>query len=135
MVIGGLGMSKLQFNAKEVDESFKQANSLLSDIIINYRTAISFGEKNVDFILERYNDLLIVPHESGIKRAHVSGLFFAYSQGIRFIFIAFIFLVAAIFVAKLNLDAEDVFVACYVVFVGAIGSGVSISQMPSISRA
>lgn len=103
--------------------------------MINYRTAISFGEKNVDFILQRYNDLLIVPHESGIKRAHVSGLFFAYSQGIRFIFIAFIFLVASIFVTRLHKDPERVFIGCYVVFVGAIGSGVSMSQMPSISKA
>jgi len=28
-----------------------------------------------------------------------------------------------------------VFTGCYVVFVGSIGSGVSISQMPSISKA
>jgi hypothetical protein len=33
------------------------------------------------------------------------------------------------------LNKQSVFTACYVVFVGAIGSGVSISQMPSISKA
>ena len=48
MVLGGLGMSKLQFNQKAVDDSYKQANALLNDLIINYRTVISFGQKNVD---------------------------------------------------------------------------------------
>jgi hypothetical protein len=51
------------------------------------------------------------------------------------VFIAFVFYVAAVIVQKYNLDSELVFTGCYVVFVGAIGSGVSISQMPSISKA
>jgi ABC-type multidrug transport system fused ATPase/permease subunit len=47
MILGGLGMTKLQFNVKSVDYSQKEANALLNDLIINYRTVISFGEKNV----------------------------------------------------------------------------------------
>jgi ABC-type multidrug transport system fused ATPase/permease subunit len=127
MVLGGLGMSKLQFNQKAVNDSYKQANALLSDIIINYRTVIAFGDKNVEFILDRYNDLLLIPHKAGIKRAHISGLFFGYSQSIRFAFIAFVFYIAAVFVNRYNLKSEAVFTGCYVVFVGSIGSGVSIS--------
>ena len=34
-----------------------------------------------------------------------------------------------------DLNSQDVFTGCYVVFVGSIGCGVSISQMPSISAA
>jgi len=104
MVLGGLGMSKLQFNQKAVDDSYKQANALLNDLIMNYRTVISFGQKNVDFMLLRYNKLLEVPHQSNIKKAHISGLFFGYSQSIRFIFIGFIFFVAALFVQKYDYD-------------------------------
>lgn len=89
----------------------------------------------MQFILDRYNDLLVIPHSAGIKRAHISGLFFAYSQAIRFAFVAFIFYVAAVFVNRYDLNSHRVFTGCYVVFVGAIGSGVSISQMPSVSKA
>ena len=32
-------------------------NAVVSDIIMNYRTVISFGQKNVDKIVEKYNDL------------------------------------------------------------------------------
>jgi len=51
MVLGGLGISKLQFSTKSTDDAYKQANSLLSDLIINYRTVISLGEKNTDFLV------------------------------------------------------------------------------------
>lgn len=87
-------MSKLQFNQRSVDDAYKQANALLSDIIMNYRTVVSLGEKNVEYLLAKYGDLLVIPHRTGVKRAHVSGLFFGYSQSIRFIFIAFVFYIA-----------------------------------------
>lgn len=79
MILGGLGMASLQLNQAAVSNSYMQANALLSDIIMNYRTVISFGQKNVDFILERYGELLIVPQQAGIKRSHISGIFFGYS--------------------------------------------------------
>ena len=135
MVLGGLGMAKLQFNQEAVNDSYKQANSLLSDIILNYRTVIAFGPKNVDMILERYAQLLVVPREAGIKKAHISGLFFGYSQGIRFVFIAMVFYVAAEFTKRFDLDSQEVFAGCYVVFVGSIGCGVALSSLPSISKA
>lgn len=135
MVLGGLGMSKLQFNQRSVDDAYKQANALLSDIIMNYRTVVSLGEKNVEFLLSKYGDLLIIPHRTGVKRAHVSGLFFGYSQSIRFIFIAFVFYVAGIFARYYNVNTKHLFTGVYVIFVGAIGSGVSISQLPSMSKA
>jgi len=102
---------------------------------LNYRTVIAFGSKNVDSILDRYAELLIVPREAGIKKAHISGLFFGYSQGIRFVFIAIVFYLASLFTKNYSLDSQEVFTGCYVVFVGAIGTGVSLSQMPSISKA
>mmetsp|Transcript_33222 Transcript_33222/g.23956 ORF Transcript_33222/g.23956 Transcript_33222/m.23956 type:complete len:126 (+) Transcript_33222:2886-3263(+) len=102
---------------------------------MNYRTVISLGEKNVDYLLGKYGDLLIIPHRTGVKKAHVSGLFFGYSQSIRFIFIAFVFYIAAIFVQFYQSNQESLFTGVYVIFVGAIGSGVSISQLPSMSKA
>lgn len=118
-----------------MEDSYKQANSLLSDIILNYRTVIAFGPKNVDMILERYAALLVVPREAGIKKAHISGLFFGYSQGIRFVFIALVFYIAAVFIKRFELDEQEVYTGCYVVFVGSIGTGVSLSQLPSITKA
>ena len=46
---------------------------------MNYRTVISFGDKNVQFILKKYAELLEVTHKSNVKTSHVAGLFFGYS--------------------------------------------------------
>jgi hypothetical protein len=51
-----------------------------------------------------------------------------------------VFYIAAVFLqvtadSKHPLTADDVYTGCYVVFVGAIGSGVSLSGMPSVSKA
>ena len=91
-------------NQEAVSNSYMQANALLSDVVMNYRTVISFGQKNVDFILGRYAELLIIPQQAGIKRAHISGLFFGYSQCIRFIFVAIVFYVASIIQTKYGND-------------------------------
>ena len=48
----------------------------------------------------------MVPREAGIKKAHISGLFFGYSQGIRFVFIAMVFYVAAEFTKRFDLDSQ-----------------------------
>jgi ABC-type multidrug transport system fused ATPase/permease subunit len=63
MILGGLGMGKLQWKTGYAEGQTNQANALLNDVILNYRTVISFGEKNVQFILEKYDDLLIEPHK------------------------------------------------------------------------
>ena len=42
---------------------------------------------------------------------------------------------ASIFVKRFNLDSQQVFIGCYVVFVGSIGSGIAFGQVPSISKA
>lgn len=97
---------------------------------MNYRTIISLGEKNVDFIIEKYHKLLEEPNRQGIRRAHFSGLLFAYSQSVRFIFVGISFYFAALIIEGNNMNADqraDVFTSVYVMFVGAIGSGVSVS--------
>lgn len=139
MVFGGFFMSSFQWSQGKVDDAYRQSNALLSDIIMNYRTIISLGDKNVDFILEKYYKLLEEPNRQGIRRAHFSGLLFAYSQSVRFVFVALSFYFAALIIESTpdisSKGKSDVFTAVYIMFVGAIGSGVSVSQMPSLSKA
>ena len=95
MVFGGFFMSSFQWSQGKVDDAYRESNALLSDIIMNYRTIISLGDKNVDFILSKYYKLLEEPNRQGIKRAHFSGILFGYSQSVRFVFVALSFWFAA----------------------------------------
>lgn len=71
------GRSKASEENKEVD-FYQASNALLSDILMNYRTVIGFGDKNVAYLLEKFDELLREPNMLGIKNAHVSGFYFGY---------------------------------------------------------
>ena len=81
-------------------DAYKDANALLSDVIMNYRTIIGFGPRNVEALIGKYDKLLEYPNKQGIVSAHKSGLWFGYSVMIRFFFIGFTFLIASIFIWK-----------------------------------
>ena len=54
---------------------------------------------------------------------------------IRFIFIGFNFWVSSRFIFEYNDDTENTFIGVYILFVSALGSGISLSQAPSIGKA
>ena len=66
VMIGGWLTSRLAWKVKPgktqsdqtVDDPYKKSNALLSDILMNYRTVIGFGEKNVNYLLKNFDVLL-----------------------------------------------------------------------------
>jgi hypothetical protein len=85
MIIGVIAMSNLQWKKttygvnKGGKDPYLKANALLSDVILNYRTVISFGEKNIDSLISKFEKLLMEPATQRIRAAHVAGFFFGYS--------------------------------------------------------
>ena len=105
------------------DEAYKQSNALLSDIILNYRTVISFGEKNIEHLVEKFSVLLLAPNRDSIASAHLSGFFFGYSSFARYNYLAYVFYLSGLFILKFGDDPEKTFIAVYVVFISALGCG------------
>lgn len=35
-------------------DPYEESNALLNDVIMNYRTIMSFGENNIDVIIDKY---------------------------------------------------------------------------------
>jgi len=107
----------------DADEKYKEANALLSDMIINYRTIIGLGEKNVTFLLDRFAELLLGPNKDNIRSAHLSGFFFGYSSFSRYAYLGFIFYMCAYYVFYKGEDAKNAFIAVYILFFAAVGCG------------
>jgi ABC-type multidrug transport system fused ATPase/permease subunit len=70
----------------------------MSDMILNYRSIIALGDKNIKSMTDKYLSLLEKPTEIAIKNAHLHGFFFAYSQFSRFGFVALTFYVGSLFI-------------------------------------
>eukprot|EP00347_Sterkiella_histriomuscorum_P020418 403337881 len=145
VIAGGVIMSNLQWKLRRRQQGavrvkgrcdpYEQANALLSDMLINYKTVISFGEKNVEFVMDRFDSLLEEPNRVGIRNAHFSGFWFGYSKCVRFFFQAFVFYVASIFIFDYGDNSDDTFIGLYLLLVSALGSANAISSAPSVSKA
>ena len=85
--------------------------------------------------MTRYDKLLEVPNQIGVRNAHINGFLFGYSQCIRFLFIAFVFYIASLFIYDYGDNADDTYIGVYLLFVSALGSGIAISAAPSMSKA
>jgi len=92
IIIGGaFGMARLSWGkkggsnadskslSKESMDEYAKANALLSDSVINYKTVISFGSVNTDFLIGRFEDFLRAPSEKKISNSHKAGLLFGYA--------------------------------------------------------
>lgn len=141
LLVGSYQMAKMlmkkpkTMEANKEDDKYEISNALLSDVIMNYRTVISFGDKNIRYLINKYEALLEGPNKENIRSAHKAGGWFAYSTIIRFVYIAIAFYVASIFVFKKGEKPDDVFKAVFVMFITVIGAGMTLSQAADIGRA
>lgn len=60
---------------------------------------------------------------------------FGYSQFIRFGYIACVFYISTLFGQKYPSSPKDSYIAIYVLFMSVMGSGMTISAVPSLGRA
>ena len=70
---------------------------------MNYRTVISFGPKNIAFLMEKYASLLVVPNKQGLKMAHYAGIGFGYSFFVRFLFMGVVFYISILMIRRYDL--------------------------------
>lgn len=96
-------------------------------MIMNYKTVISLGEKNFEYIISKFNKLLDAPRREGIINAHKAGFFFGYSYMIRFIFVEFMFYISSIFIYKYNDNPKDSYTGVQIIFLAAYYSGFTLA--------
>ena len=138
VMLGGILMARLGWNnrpggknrddpsLKKVDP-YEASNALLSDLILNYRTVISFGQENVNKIMDKYESLLDGPARLRVRNAHLAGIAFGYSICIRFIYIGVVFYIGSEFIEKYDLNQEDVYMSINILFTAALGAGFAMS--------
>ena len=144
MLIGIFALGRLQWNDRggktkddklEKLDEYQKSNALLSDVIVNYRTVICFGQSNVDALVSRFGKLLEEPSRKKVKNAQISGLLFGYSNSARMLFLGITFYVGSFFVDKKGELSKDIYLSIFIIFMTCTGSGLALSNMPSISKA
>mmetsp|Transcript_9302 Transcript_9302/g.12649 ORF Transcript_9302/g.12649 Transcript_9302/m.12649 type:complete len:331 (+) Transcript_9302:868-1860(+) len=145
MIIGVVAMSRLQWGNKRgqsrvaressgVDE-YAKANALLSDVIINYRTVISFGQKNIEGVVRRFEQYLVEPSRKKVRNAHFGGFFFGYSNCARMLFLGIVFYCGSWLVQEGYGTSEEIYLSIWILFSTCMGTGIAMSNVPSVQKA
>lgn len=114
---------------------YEKSNALLSDVIINYRTVIGLGQKNIDGIVDRFQLLLVEPSRRKVKNAHCGGFFFGYSNCARILFLGIVFYIASWVIRTWSEETDAVYLSIWIIFSTCMGAGIAMSNIPSISKA
>ena len=104
-------------------------------MILNYKTVISFGEKNIDSVIRKYEQLLEEPASKRIRTSHIAGFFFGYSQAARMVFVGVVFYLGTLAIRKMHITGDNVFISIWILFSCAMGAGSSMSNVPSVNKA
>lgn len=125
MILGLYFMATMQWGNKggrftdseQGIDNYERSNALLSDVIINYRTVISLGQKNVDSITEKFQSLLVGPMETVIKQSNKAGLFYAIGNSGRVTYVSLVFFLSIeLLVVRWGINSQDVFTANFILF-------------------
>uniref|UniRef100_H2YJX3 Bile salt export pump n=1 Tax=Ciona savignyi TaxID=51511 RepID=H2YJX3_CIOSA len=81
-IAGMLQMKVLTGQAGAESKAFEEAGSIATEVTLNVRTVASLTRETMFY--EKYRDALILPQKKSVRKAHVYGITFGFSQCIVF---------------------------------------------------
>ena len=129
VVVLGYVMNKVSINADAKTNKGQNSDEFMTDLILNFKTIKSFGERSIDDIIARYQNML--EQTTSGKQAHLTGLAYGYSLGVRFLYIGIVFYIGAVFMVEYQIEYKNVFIAVFVVLVSSLGAGMNLSNVQS----
>ena len=117
---------------EENEDKLKEANSLVSDAILNNLTVASFGHEYL--LIEKYKEKMTNHLKDSIKKAHIGGIAYGFTQFMTFASYALLFWCGAKFIENYDVESEDVFIAIFVIVFAAWGSGQSQQYAPAAGK-
>ena len=128
------GGAQQEFRAEADDED--KSNAIISDIIMNYKTVISFGQKNIDQVIDKYDRLRVEQLERNLKNWNIAGASNGWACAGRVTFVGLSFILGnVITVRMLEVEWYKVIGATFILFFSLMSIGMQAQNIPSISKA
>ncbi|XP_012936337.1 ATP-dependent translocase ABCB1 isoform X2 [Aplysia californica] len=134
IVLGGIMQIKLLAGqAGKNREALEGAGKVATESIENIRTVASLSKEPTFFSL--YMDQLETPYKAALKRAHLVGLTYAFSQSIIYFAYAAAFVFGAYLIEENEMEYSEVFLVFGAIVFGAMGLGNASAFAPDVGKA
>lgn len=78
---------------------------------MNYKTVFSFGEDNIEAIIDKFSFLMQAPLNKRISDSKIAAVFFGYSLSSRLLFIALVYYLGTVLIINFDLDHKSVYLS------------------------
>ncbi|XP_059173798.1 ATP-dependent translocase ABCB1-like isoform X1 [Physella acuta] len=134
IALGGMMQVKLLAGqAGKNKKALEGAGKVAVESIENIRTVASLSKEELFF--KQYMEKVEPPYKEALKRAHLVGFTYAFSQAIIYFAYAAAFVLGAYLIEEKEMDFEDVFLVFGAIVFGAMGMGNATAFAPDVGKA
>jgi len=132
MAVAG-SIQMVMFKNDDAQKGLEGAGHVVSESVSGIRTVQAFGLEEIQ--TATYAQRLVEPYKKQVKKAHIGGIGFGFSQFMQMAVYGVSFYIGGLWVEEGTLDLNDLMRVLMALMMAAMGAGQASAMMPDVAKA